>query len=181
VGEDVDDDGEEEGGGKKKGGKLKLLLILLVFLLLAGGGGAAAYFLGYLDPVIEMVLGPDAVGGGEDGEPVEPELPPLDPLDIVFIETPEILVNLQSDGAHRSYVKMKLNFELARPEDSDQVNQALPRITDALGVYLRQLSPEDFAGSEGVYRLRRELLLRADMAARPARIEDVLISELLVQ
>jgi flagellar FliL protein len=40
---------------------------------------------------------------------------------------------------------------------------------------------EDLWGSMGTYRLREELIARADAAAAPARVADVLFVEMLVQ
>ena len=41
--------------------------------------------------------------------------------------------------------------------------------------------PEDLRGSGGTYRLREELLARGNLAVAPARINDVLFTEMLVQ
>ena len=57
----------------------------------------------------------------------------------------------------------------------------LPRIIDNFQVYLRELRVEDLQGAQGVYRLKEELLVRVNAAARPTKINDVLISEMLVQ
>ena len=176
-GEDAGDD--EEGGAKKKRGR-KLFIILPAILLLLGGGGAAAYLMGLLDPLIEMILDESPVQE-EEGELFEPELPSLDPLEIVFIETPEILANLKTDGSRRHYLKMKLNFELEHPEDADAMTMEMPRIVDAITVYLREMSSEDFKGSEGIHRLRQELLLRVNAVASPVRVTDVLVAEFLLQ
>ena len=178
-GEDADAGDDEEGGTKKKRGR-KLFIILPAILLLLVGGGAAAYFMGFLDPLIEMVLSEPPVQE-EEGEVFEPELPPLDPLNIVFIETPEILADLKTDGSRRHYLKMKLNFELEHPEDADAMTMEMPRIIDAITVYLREMSSEDFKGSEGIHRLRQELLLRVNAAASPIRVTDVLVAEFLLQ
>jgi flagellar FliL protein len=47
--------------------------------------------------------------------------------------------------------------------------------------YLREMRPEELRGSAGTYRLREELLARANVALAPVRVVDVLFSELLVQ
>jgi flagellar protein FliL len=57
----------------------------------------------------------------------------------------------------------------------------LPRIIDNFQVYLRELRVEDLKGSGGMYRLREELLLRVNAAVAPAKINDVLFKEMLVQ
>jgi flagellar protein FliL len=43
------------------------------------------------------------------------------------------------------------------------------------------MRPEELRGSAGSYRLREELLSRANLAAAPARITDVLFTQMLIQ
>jgi flagellar protein FliL len=57
----------------------------------------------------------------------------------------------------------------------------MPRIIDTFVTYLRELRPEDLRGSAGLMRLREEMLVRVQAAARPARVTDVLFREMLVQ
>ena len=47
--------------------------------------------------------------------------------------------------------------------------------------YLRAMRPEELQGSEGVYRIKEELLARTNDAIRPAQVRDVLVREMLVQ
>jgi flagellar FliL protein len=57
----------------------------------------------------------------------------------------------------------------------------MPRILDLFQTYLREMRPEELRGSAGTQRLREELLARANLAAAPARIVDVLFQEIIVQ
>jgi flagellar FliL protein len=43
------------------------------------------------------------------------------------------------------------------------------------------MSPDEVRGSAGTYRLREELIARANAAVAPARVVDVLFTEMLVQ
>ena len=45
----------------------------------------------------------------------------------------------------------------------------------------RHLRPEDLRGSAGLYRLREELLARVNTSAQPAKVNDVLFKEMLIQ
>jgi flagellar FliL protein len=47
--------------------------------------------------------------------------------------------------------------------------------------YLREMHPDELRGAAGTYRLREELIDRASIAAAPARVKDVLFTELLIQ
>ena len=43
------------------------------------------------------------------------------------------------------------------------------------------MRPEELRGSAGTYRLREELIGRANVAVAPARVVDVLFTEMLIQ
>ena len=62
-----------------------------------------------------------------------------------------------------------------------RIEQLRPRIIDNFQVYLRELRIDDLRGSAGIYRLREELLARVNAAVYPARVEQVLFKEVLVQ
>ena len=99
----------------------------------------------------------------------------------VFVETPEMVTNLDA-GPHRlSFVKVQCKIEVARPDDSSKLSTAMPRIVDMIQTYLRETRPEELRSDAGTYRLREALLLRASMAASNAEVKDVLFEELIVQ
>jgi flagellar FliL protein len=54
-------------------------------------------------------------------------------------------------------------------------------VVDLMQTYLREMRPEELRGSAGTYRLREELLVRASTAAAPAKVSDVLFTQMLVQ
>jgi flagellar FliL protein len=61
------------------------------------------------------------------------------------------------------------------------VKQEMPRLQDMLQTYLREMRPEELRGSAGIYRLREELLGRANVVLAPVRVNDVLFTQLLIQ
>ena len=103
------------------------------------------------------------------------------PLDPVFFEVPEMVANLNGNPRRPSYLKLQTKLELARKEDAAAVKAAMPRLLDLFQTYLREMRPEELRGSAGTHRLREELMARANLAAAPARITDVLFTEILVQ
>jgi flagellar FliL protein len=149
---------------KKMSGK-KLVLFILLPLILFGGGGAAAWFL-----LFQGEEHPE----GEVAE-AEPEHPP------VYFDMDELTVNLASSGKRTSYLKLKLTLELDKPEDQEALPNVLPRVEDQFQVYLRGVRVEDLQGSDGLQRLREELLLRAQKAAAPMAIKDILFKVVQVQ
>ena len=176
--DDERDDGEDENledevgeESDKPGGSKKLLLIVGVILLLVVGGFAAAYFTGLVDPVIAWITGGD----------VQEEDQEASKGDAVFFPLEEVIVNLNTGGRQSTFLKIKISLELADAGDISRIETVMPRIMDNFQVYLRELRIEDLKGAAGMYRLREELLTRVNIAAAPAKINDVLFKEMLVQ
>lgn len=166
---------EGEAAGKKKGGKKKLMLLALVPLLL-GGAGAGVFFSGVLDP-------PPTPEESDVTENLPPPGPPI------YVDLPEIVVNLNAPGRRASFIKVRSRLEVPRPEDASLAQAAMPRLLDLFTTYLREIRPEELRGSIGTQRLREELLARATIAMAsqqkpggPApRVNDVLFVEILQQ
>jgi flagellar FliL protein len=99
-----------------------------------------------------------------------------------YIDLPEMVANLNSNAAHKpSYIKLVARMEVPKPEDTEKVKAALPRLQDMMQTYLREMRPEELRGSAGTYRLREELLVRANAAVAPAKVSDVLFIQMLIQ
>lgn len=103
------------------------------------------------------------------------------PIVPTYVDLPEIVANLNTAGRRPSYVKVNARLEVAGPKDAERVRQVMPRIQDLFQTYLREMRPDELRGSAGTYRLREELLQRANIAVAPARINNVLFIQLLVQ
>lgn len=174
---DEEAEGEEGGGGGKR---KKLLLMVILPVLLVIGALAGAYFAGLADPLLG--------GGGEDHAPA-PEAaadghaaaPGGEVQAAVFYDLPEMLVDLNTQGRKRTFLKIRVSLELASPQDTAIVESVMPRIIDNFQVYLRELRLEDLQGAAGIYRLREELLVRVNQAVRPAKVNDVLFKDMLIQ
>ena len=171
-----DEDGEEGEGGSRKGGKKTLLIIIGAVLVLVIGGLTGAWFTGLLDPVVAMFTGEHAEETATEGEDGHGGV-----ADVVYLDLPEILVNLNTGGRKQSYLKIQVSLELQKAEDIPRVEAVMNRIMDTFNVYLRELRIDDLKGSAGMYRLREELLMRVSTAAAPAQVNDVLFREMLVQ
>ncbi|GAA0567389.1 hypothetical protein GCM10009416_01760 [Craurococcus roseus] len=147
----------------KRRGKLLLVAAPLVLL---GAGGAGAWFAG-------LVPGFKATEAASiAGAPAEKP---------VFVDMPDIVANLNAPGRRSSYIKLRSKLEVAGAADARALQEAMPRLQDLFTTYLREVRPEELRGSAGTYRLREELMVRAGLAAPPARVTDVLFVELLVQ
>eukprot|EP01012_Entosiphon_sulcatum_P064460 TRINITY_DN93294_c0_g1_i1.p2 TRINITY_DN93294_c0_g1~~TRINITY_DN93294_c0_g1_i1.p2 ORF type:complete len:204 (+),score=61.53 TRINITY_DN93294_c0_g1_i1:142-753(+) len=201
--DDEDFEGEAEPefeGGGGGGGKKKLLLMVVLPLVLVLGGGAAAYFTGLADPIVAMITGKKKEAAAEEGDhggegaaehgkegkggkkeaakaPSEGE----SGTSAVFYDLPEMLVNINTAGRKRNFLKIRVSIELQNEADVAKVENVQPRIVDNFQVYLRELRLEDLQGAAGMYRLREELLTRVNAAVRPVQIKDVLFKEMIVQ
>lgn len=156
----------------KKGGKIKLILLIGLSLLLLAGGGGTAMLLGIVP------IGKQAAAGIDGGPEAQAE---ADIADIVFVELPDLLVNLSGTGPRMRFLKLAAALEVHGEADAEVVRQLVPRILDGFHLYLRAMRPEELQGAQGVYRVKEELLARTNEATRPAQVQDVLIRELLVQ
>jgi flagellar FliL protein len=193
--------GEGEGAPAKK--KLPLLFIIVpVALLVLGGGGAAAFVM--MQPKsaateeegghgaekkddghgkkVEKKGGGGHGGGGAEGEP-NPALGTIaeGPDGVTFYTLPDLLVNIQSADGRPSFLKLKLTLEMQDAEVASHLQGELPRMQDMFQGFLRELRPEDLAGSAGSFQLRAEILRRVNLIAAPGKVDAVLIEEMLVQ
>lgn len=175
--------GAEEGAAaaKPKAGKGKSLLIAVAALLvLLAGGGAAAWFAGLLSSA-ELATGGEthiaqAAEHGAHGDGAEG-----DPLAIVFVDMPDLIVNLQSDAPRMRFLKLRVSLEVAGEPTAETVRQLMPRVMDSFQSYLRALTVEEVRGAAGMQRLKEELIARANLAIEPTQVSAVLLKEMLVQ
>jgi flagellar protein FliL len=158
----VDDDPEADAPAPKRFSLKMILIAVGGFVVLSGGGygGYAMFF-----------------GGSKDAKPVAAVAKPA-----VFIDLPELLVNLSSAGSDRTqYLKVKMTLELADPALMQQLQPMMPRVTDTFQTYLRELRPSDLDGSAGLFRLKEELTRRINALIAPSRVNAVLFKEIVVQ
>jgi len=158
-------DDASAGGHAKGSGKRKLLLPIVAVVLLLGGGGAAVALLTDIPAKLMGGKAAAAEGAGLPGS----------------VDLPEIIANL-NPGSHRTaFVKLKAKLTLSSKADEAHVHEAEGQVLDLFQTYLRDMRPEELRGSAGVYRLREELIARANIAVAPAHITDILFLEMLVQ
>ena len=186
-------DGEGgEGAPAKK--KLPLLFIIIpVALVVLGGGGAAAFFLmkpkpaeaeagaGHGEPAKKEEKKGGDHGGGKDGE-ADPAAGTIaaGPDGVTFYTLPDLIVNIQSPDGRPTYLKLKLTLEMKDASLASHLQGEAPRMQDMFQGFLRELRPEDLAGSAGSYQLRAEILRRVNLIAAPGKVDAVLIEEMLV-
>lgn len=141
-----------------KAKKKKMMLIGAVgAVVLVGGGGAGAYFMGMF---------------GGHGAPQK---------DVMFVELPEMTVNLSTVDQRATYLKVRIALEVTDKTVAGKIQPVLPRVLDAFQVYLRELRTSDLDGSAGLFRVKEELAKRVNVAIYPSKIDAVLFKEIIIQ
>lgn len=166
---DAADDGNDgEAGAAGKAGllarlPLKMIIIGVAAVAVLGGGGFGAYKMFFSSHKEEA----------DHAKAPEPA---------VFVDMPDVLVNLANAGADRTqYLKVKITLEVPDQTLAKQITPVMPRVMDAFQTYLRELRPTDLDGSAGLYRMKEELTRRVNVAIAPSRINAVLFKEIVVQ
>jgi len=160
----ADDDKVEEGAeAAPSKSKRKLIMIgAAAMLVLVLGGGVWFFFLR---------------GHGDDKQAAAP--PPKPP---VFLDVPEILVNLANTPGERvQYLKVKVVLEVKDAPLLEQIKPTMPRVTDLFQTYMRELRVGDLNGSVGLFRLKEELTRRVNAAISPSQVNAVLFKEIVIQ
>lgn len=172
---------EKEAGSATAKPKSKMKLIVIggaaAVTLLGGGGGAYLFLSGGTSAEAKATREAKALKEqvpGMHGEGAERD-------DNKFVDVPAMVVNLRSpDGAVRF---LKLHFMLVPGPngDPDKLKDKLPLILDAYQPFLRELRPEDLAGSAAIFRVKEEMLIRANDTLGAGSVSDILIEDLVQQ
>jgi flagellar basal body-associated protein FliL len=97
----------------------------------------------------------------------------------VFHPLPPMIVDLKSGTCRSNHVKLAAIVEIA-PNHLEQLQEAQPEIVDAIHDLLRERQRLDLVGEAGADRLRAEILLIVNRKLTPAKADNVLFSELLL-
>ena len=189
---------EGEGPAPKKKPPMMLIAAALGAVVVLGGGGTGAYLLLFKKPPTPAEAAAktakaakdakakktkdDKKGDGADAKKADANAPVVKdgPDGVVFYTLPDVVVNMQTADGRPSFLKLKLTLELPDHDTADVLNPNMPRLQDMFQVFLRELRPEDLAGSQGGYQLRTEILRRVNLVIAPSRANAVLIEEMLV-
>ncbi|GGO96951.1 flagellar basal body-associated FliL family protein [Stakelama pacifica] len=156
-----------------KKGKKKLIIAAVGAVALLGGGGGAAY----------------AFLSSSKAEPLTDESYATEPTDHsvtthgeeTFVDVPAMMVNLRSTDGSARFLKVHFMLVPGPHTTSDTLKAKLPLLMDAYQPFLRELRPEDLNGSAAVFRVKEELLVRADQVLGHDQVKDVLIQDLIQQ
>lgn len=171
--ENAEAEGEGKAPAKRKFSfklpsmKIMLMGVGLVAVIALGGGGYFFFFAGGHGKA-------EAAAAANPANQIKP---------VVFLDMPDVLVNLSGTGGgdRTQYLKVKVTLELPDHAVEAQIQPVMPRLMDTFQTYLRELRPTDLDGSAGLYRLKEELTRRVNAAIAPSKVNAVLFKEIVVQ
>ena len=159
---EADEEGEDAAVPSKRKFPLKLIIIAAVAVAVLGGGGTAAYLM--------------------FGSAKETKAAAMPAKPVVFVDVPEVLVNLVgAPGERIQYLKVKVVLEVKEEKQVDVIKPTMPRVSDIFQTYMRELRPADLNGSAGLFRLKEELTRRVNVAVAPGQVNAVLFKEIVIQ
>ena len=149
-----------------KPGKLtRLVLIVLIALAAAAAAAGGTYF--FL---------------AKHG-PSKPVAPPPPPPPVFFALDPMTVNLLSDDGQH--YLRVGLTLKIADEKMQARLTEHMPELRSRILLDLSNKHPEDLSTLEGKRALAKELrtLIEqpTDAGAPPAKVEEVLFTEFVVQ
>lgn len=169
-----DDEAGETPAAKPRSKKMMLIAAGALALVLLLGGGAAYFFLGGppTGEATEAKAHGGACGGHGGGHGGEGEQK--------IVDVPAMVVNIRSPDSVPHFLKVHVMI-VPGSKTEEQIKAELPMVLDAYQPFLRELRPEDLAGSAAVFRVKEELLVRTASVLGDGAAKDVLIQDLVQQ
>lgn len=144
--------------------KLPLLVGLVLALVLGGGG----FFVTYSG----MIL-----GGGAEAE-AEAEQPEVELPDIAFVAVDPIMISLGAAAQNRR-LRMASQLEVTKAHVAE-VTLLMPRVLDVVNTYLRAVEVTQLEDPAALTLIRSHLLRRIQLVTGEGRVNDLLITEFIV-
>ncbi|MCP1336836.1 flagellar basal body-associated FliL family protein [Futiania mangrovi] len=160
-------DGAPAENGRKK--KPLLLVAGLGLALLLGGGAGAATFLGLVDLPF--------LGGGKTETHAASGMPQA--VETRFLPLPQMVVPVGTGAARQRHLLATLTIETTADAEP-RVKHLEPRVIDVLNTYLRAVDPSEIEDPAAMLRLRAQMLRRVHLVAGAEGVQDLLISEFIV-
>lgn len=111
----------------------------------------------------------DIQGIGDSGAPL-------------YSPSEEFLIDLSPDATGRSaYLKLTAKLVARDRAALAEIREKEPMIRERVAFFLRELSAEDFAGSEATARIKTELLKRVSLPLSAGAASDIFIEDIVIQ
>ncbi|MEK7266458.1 MAG: flagellar basal body-associated FliL family protein [Pseudomonadota bacterium] len=101
---------------------------------------------------------------------------------ILYSPSEEFLIDLSPDATGRSgYLKLTAKLVAKDRAALTEIKDKEPMIRERVTFFLREMSAEDFAGSEAMARLKGEILKRASLPLSEGAASDIVIEDIVIQ
>jgi flagellar protein FliL len=175
---EIIEEGAEAAKAAKPKSKKKLIIIgAAAGVLLLGGGGATAFMLSGSSAKAETAAKAEAKpadsGHGEGGDAAGGK--------DAYVDVPAFMVNLRSPDGQARFLKLHFMIVPGDGVAPDTLKEKLPLVMDSFQPFLRELRPEDLAGSAAVFRIKEEMMVRATATLGDGQVKDILIQDLVQQ
>lgn len=151
----------EPGARRRRPSKTTLLAAIATTLVLAAVGGGA-------------LLWPKAGDADADGPSASTASPS-------YVDAPAMVVNLRSADGRAHFLKLRFVIVASSASKTALITERMPVVIDALQSFLRELRPEDLKGSAAVFRVKEEMMIRAQTALGKGSVAEILIQDLVEQ
>ncbi|MFW5654231.1 MAG: flagellar basal body-associated FliL family protein [Pseudomonadota bacterium] len=158
----------DETSEKKRRGLMLPLIIGVVLALVGGGGGYWAVTMGPFAPEAPAT-------GDAEAEAEEPESPGPD---VVFLPLEPVVISLGPEVRGR-HLMFAAHLEVP-PRYEEEVAHLLPRVIDVLNSYLRVISLEEISEPTSLAIIRAQILRRIQVVTGPGRVQDLLVTQFVV-
>lgn len=99
-----------------------------------------------------------------------------------YSQSEEFTVDLSPDGSGRqSFLNMKIAITAADRASLEEITAKQAAIRERLSFFLRELSADDFDGTDAMARVKAEMLKRIQLALDDGAASDVVIENIIIQ
>jgi flagellar FliL protein len=98
-----------------------------------------------------------------------------------YVDAPAMVVNMRSADGQTHFLKLRFVLVAASAGKVALINQRMPVVVDSLQSFLRELRPEDLNGSAAVFRVKEEMMIRAQDVLGQGSVRDILIQDMVEQ
>jgi flagellar FliL protein len=98
--------------------------------------------------------------------------------DVAFVNLEPLVISLGPD-ADSQYLKISITLETSQPHLKG-IEHLKPKFRDVLNVYLRAVDESDLTEPAAMTRLRAQMLRRMQLVAPPDAIDNVLITDFVL-
>lgn len=153
----------------KKPSPLKILIPAAISAVVLGGVAAGVAF---------VMTGEKADCVGAEGQMAHGGKITRNYDDTAFVNLDPLVISL-GPNANSQYLKISITLETYNDEKKE-IEHLVPKFRDVLNTYLRAVDENDIAEPAAMIRLRAQMLRRIQLIAPPNTVENVLITDFVL-